>query len=90
MDVKGLKRGHRLAVFEANGEYFSHTARKNEDFNVTLPVRGAGFVCAQVEYEVGRIYKIGYNKVIASKIPSQRNMDLPPFIYAQSGAMFFE
>lgn len=88
--VSKLKRKHRLVVFDADGECYSHTARKTGDFSIELPVKKTGFICAQVENPLGRIYKFGYNKIIGKKIPAQKDMELPPFIYAQSGAIFFE
>ena len=86
----GLKKGHTLKVFDKTGEIFTHTAVKTGDYQITLPVREPGFVCAHVEYETGALYKKVYNTVIGGWIPSQKNMELPPFIYAQCSAMFFE
>ncbi len=88
--VHKLKRKHRLLVFDADGECYSYIAKKTGDFSITLPVTKPGFICAQVEKTLSRFVKWGYNLVISKKIPQQKDLKLPPFIYAQTGAMFFE
>lgn len=88
--VKKLHRKHSLIVYDADGEMYSHTAKSSGDFTVTLRVKKTGFITAEVRHKLGAIYKIGYNKIIGDRIPAQKNIKLPPFIYAQSGAMFFE
>jgi hypothetical protein len=79
-----------LKVFNSRGECFSHTAKKTEDYSVTLPVEKDGFVCAHVVFEPGFVYSKIHDIAIASRIPEQKGMDLPPLIFAQSGAIYFE
>lgn len=88
--VKKMKKNHTLHVFDKNGECFSFTAKKSGNYSFEIPVTEAGFICAHITYKTSKVYKIIYDKVIVSKIPSQKGMKLPPFIYAQSGAMYFE
>lgn len=90
VSVKKLKKNHTLKVFNADGECFSYTAKKTGDFSVNLPVKKAGFVCAHVVFEPGFVYSKIHDFAIASRIPEQKGMDLPPLIHAQSGAIYFE
>ncbi len=90
VSVKRLKRGHDLIVYNQTGEIFRHTAKKTSDFCVKLPVKKAGFVRADVRHVLNPVIKFGYNLYIGKIIPAQKNMELPPFIGAMSGAMFFE
>lgn len=48
------------------------------------------FICAHVVFEPGFIYSKIHDIAIASRIPEQKGMDLPPLIFAQSGAIYFE
>ena len=88
--VKKLKKNHTLHVFDQSGEIFTFKAKKTGDYTFDFPIKEAGFICAHTTYVTNAIYKIFYDKIIVSKIPSQKGMKLPPFIYAQSGSMYFE
>lgn len=90
INVKKLHRNHTLIVFGKDGELFRHTAKKTGDFSITLPVEKSGFVCAHVVFPPGFIYSKIHDYAIASRIPEQKGIDLPPLIYAQSSAIYFE
>lgn len=90
INVKKLRKNHKLIVFNKDGECFSHTAKKTGDYSVTLPVEKDGFLCAHVVFEPGFIYSKIHDFAIASRIPEQKGMKLPPLIFAQSGAIYFE
>ncbi len=90
INVKKLHRNHELIVFDADGECFSYKAKKTQDYSVTLPVKKEGFICAHVVFEPGFVYSKIHDFAIASRIPEQKGMDLPPLIFAQSGAIYFE
>lgn len=90
INVKKLRKNHQLIVFDNDGECFTYTAKKTEDYSVTLPVKKEGFMCAHVVFDPGFFYGKIHDIVIASKIPEQKGIDLPPLIFAQSGAMYFE
>ncbi len=90
INVKKLHKNHTLHVFNSNGECYTHTAKKTGDFSINLPVEKDGFVCAHITFEPGFVYSKIHDYAIASRIPEQKGMDLPPLIYAQSGAIYFE
>ena len=90
INVKKLRKNHKLIVFNARGECYTHTAKKTGDYSVTLPVEKDGFMCAHVVFEPGFIYSKIHDIAIASRIPEQKGMKLPPLIFAQSGAIYFE
>lgn len=90
INVKKLRRNHKLMVFNSRGVCFEYTAKKTGDYSVTLPVEKEGFVCAHVVFDPGLVYGSIHKYAIASRIPEQKNMKLPELIFAQSGAMYFE
>ena len=49
ISVKHIHRNHKLIVFNASGECFTHTAKKTGDYSVTLPVEKDGFLCAHCQ-----------------------------------------
>jgi hypothetical protein len=90
IDVKKLRRKHKLIVFNKDGICYSYTAKKTGDYSVTLPVEKDGFLCAHVVFDPGFAYSKIHDIAIASRIPEQKGMKLPPLIFAQSGAIYFE
>ena len=91
INVKKLHRGHKLIVFDKDGECFTYTAKKTEkNYSVTLPVKKEGFICAHVVFQPGFFYSKVHDFAIASRIPEQKGMKLPPLPFAQSGAIYFE
>ena len=85
-----MKRNHTLHVFNQDGECFTFKAKKAGDYSFEIPAPEKGFLCAYVTFELSPVYALGYDVVIGSKIPEQKGMKMPPFIYAQSGAIYFE
>lgn len=90
VSVKKLKKGHDIIVYDQTGEIYRHTAKKTGDFSVKLPVKKAGFIRADVRHTLSSVIKSGYKLYTNKRIPQQKDIELPPFIYAMSGAMFFE
>ncbi len=90
ISVKKLRKNMTLQVFDKDGECFTYTPNKTKDYSVTLPVEKEGFICAQVVFKPGFFYSKLHDYAIASRIPEQKGMDLPPLPYAQSGAIYFE
>lgn len=90
ISVKKLRKNMTLQVFDKDGECFTYTPNKTKDYSVTLPVEKEGFLCAQVVFKPGFFYSKLHDYAIASRIPEQKGMDLPPLPYAQSGAIYFE
>ena len=90
VSVKRMKRNHTLHVFNQDGECFTFKAEKAGDYSFEIAAPEKGFLCAYVTYDISPAYELVYNVVIGSKIPEQKGMKMPPFIYAQSGAIYFE
>ena len=90
VSVSKLKKNHTLKVIDNSGVIFEHKAGNMGHYEVNIPINEPCFVCAQIEYDVNPAYAFVYDKVIASKIPSQKGKPLPPFIYAQTSAIYFE
>ena len=90
INIKKLRKNMTLQVFDKDGECFKYTAKSTKDYSVTLPVEKEGFLCAHVVFEPGLFYSKLHDFAIASRIPEQKGMKLPPLIFAQSGAIYFE
>lgn len=90
VSVKNMKKDHRLMVFDKDGACFKYTAEKNGDYSFDVPVKKSGFVCAHVEFDLSRMYAFIYDQIVRFWMPHQKGMKMPPFIYAQSGAIYFE
>jgi len=90
VSVKKMKKNHILRVFNQDGECFAFKAKKSGDYNFEIPVNKAGFLCAHINYDANFVYQIIHEKVLAGKIPSQKGMTLPPLIWAQTSAIYFE
>lgn len=90
VSVKKMKKNHILRVFNQDGECFTFKAEKSGDYTFEIPVEKAGFMCAHINYEANFAYQIIHEKVLAGKIPSQQGMTLPPLIWAQTSAIYFE
>lgn len=88
--VNCLKKNHTLKVFDKNGVMYHYKSSKTAPFSITLRVRDTNFVCAQVEYETGSVFEFGYNIAAKKILHEKESGKLPPFIYAQTGAMYFE
>lgn len=89
VSVSSLKKGHTLKVIAANRVIFEHKASKTEPYSVELPVADTNFVCAQIEYTLSAAFKAVYS-LAAKKILHEAPGEIPPFIYAQTSAMYFE
>lgn len=90
VSVDYLKKNQTLKVIDNDGVRFSYTADKNAPFSVTLPVKKAGFISAQVEYDLHPLYAAVYSKVEQRIFHSKKKGKLPPFIYSQTSAIYFE
>lgn len=86
----GLKKGHSVALIDNQGEMFTYTAKRKGNYSFDVPVRGKGFVRAEIRYKKKGfallIHKIGlffFNKKEAKE-------PVPPFIYALTNPIYFE
>ena len=90
VSVDKLKRNQTLKIIDNSGVKFSYKAKLTAPFSITLPVKEAGFVCAQIEYDLNPVYSAIYGKVEQKILHSSYKGKLPPFIYSQTGAIYFE
>lgn len=88
--VSQLNKNHTLKVIAKSGTVFEYKADKDAPYSVTLPVKDTNFICAQIEYINGPVFSFIYDKAIGTRVADQKGQKLPPFIYAQTGAMYFE
>lgn len=88
--VSRMKKNHTLKVFGKDGVIFEYTAKKTAPYSTKITVDNTNFVCAQVEYRTGKLFNFIYS-IAAQKILHEKpSEEMPPFIYAQTGAIYFE
>ncbi|MCQ2472435.1 MAG: CehA/McbA family metallohydrolase [Clostridia bacterium] len=90
VSVDCLKKNQTLKIIDNSGLKYSYKATSTEPFAVTLPVESEGFISAQVEYDLHPLYSAVYGKVEQKILHSKNTGKLPPFIYSQTGAIYFE
>lgn len=88
--VNKLEKNQTLKVITNSGVKYEYKAKKTEPYSVTLPVTEAGFLCAQVEYDLHPLYSAIYGKVEQKILHSKNKGKLPPFINSQTSAIYFE
>lgn len=90
VSVDMLKKKQTLKIIDNSGVKYEYKADKTAPFSITLPVRKAGFISAQVEYDLHPVYGAIQGKVEQTIFHSKHKGKLPPFIYSQTGAIYFE
>lgn len=88
--VDMLKKNQKLIIIDNSGVKFEYKATKNAPYSVTLPVKAACFITAQVEYDLHPLYSAIYGKVEQKILHSKHKGKLPPFINSQTSAIYFE
>lgn len=90
VSVNKLKMNQTLKVIDNDGVKFEYKAKKTGPYSITLPVEKPGFICAQVEYDLIPGYKQVYAQIEKKVLHSKHAGKLPPFIYSQTSAIYFE
>ena len=88
--VKGLKKGHTLRVFGTDGLMYKYKATSTGDYAVNVPVGSSKFMYAVVDYPVMLPVRVGQNLIMRSRNHCGVFDPVPDFIYAQTGAIYFE
>ena len=90
VNVKGIKKGHTLKVFGSRGLLYEETAKKSGDMSVLVPVGDNSFIYALTDYTVSFPFRVGHNLIMKERNHCKPFDPVPKFIYAQTGAMYFE
>lgn len=88
--VNNIKKGQTLKVIGSIGVIYEYKARKSGPYSVSMPVTKPGFITAQIEYDLHPVYSAIYGKVEKVMLHSKNTGKLPPFIYSQTSAIYFE
>ncbi len=89
VQARGIKRGHRLKVFNNDTLIYDEKAKKrNLDFELQVPQKG--FVRAEITYEYNIFSRQIYKLVLLYAMPKDIGLKLPPFIYAMTNPIYFE
>jgi len=90
VSVNLLKKNQILKVIDNDGVKFQWTAKEDAPYSITLPVEAPGFICAQIEHKLNPVYSAIYGKVEQKILHSKNKGKLPPFIVAQTSAIYFK
>ncbi|MDR0752481.1 MAG: CehA/McbA family metallohydrolase [Christensenellaceae bacterium] len=85
-----LKKDQMLVIYDQTGEIHRTQAKKTAPVTITLPVKKAGYVRAEVRYKLkfpmNLLYKL-FMKITSSPYIKE---ELPWFVYSMTSAIFFE
>ncbi len=91
ISVTNLKRGHTLRVYDSEGVIYTYKAKKKGNHIIELPVKNAGFVRADVRWDLKGFKWLLFNLVMTFYIPAQAFMkDVPPMVEAICSPIWFE
>lgn len=85
-----LKRGQVVRVYDKDGCYFVHKARRTAPYETRLPVRGKGYVRAEVRYKKSPVSKLLHRVVMFFMIRKEAKEPVPPFVYAATNPIYFD
>ena len=90
VSVNEMKKGQTLKVIDNSGVRLEYKAVRTGPYSVTIPIDSPGFMCAQVEYNLGHVYGAVFGKIEKYVLHGKNTGKLPPFIYSQTSAIYFE
>lgn len=85
-----LRRGETLRIFDASGEIYSHKATKSGTFEVTLPVKTAGFVRAETIKLGNPLFRLILRLALKFISPEQSKKPVPPMVTALTNPIYFQ
>lgn len=89
ISVRKLHRGHTLYVKDAEGIMYEYRAKKTADFKIELPVRGKGFVRAEVKRKYKGARKFIMDIMLYFTLRDQAFKKVEPFVYALCSPIYF-
>jgi hypothetical protein len=85
-----LKRGQTVKVYDKNGCYYSCKAKKTAPFKTHVPVRGKGYVRAEIRYKKNSFARLLHRIVIFFMIRKEAKERVPEFVYAATNPIYFD
>lgn len=84
-----LRRGETLKLYNQTGEIFSYRTKKTEPYAVTLPVKEAGFVRAEIVKKYSPLFALFLRLALRFLIPAQAKHPIPEMPFAITNPIYF-
>lgn len=89
IQVRKMKKGHFLKVYDSEGLYFEAKGKGNKTF--TVPVRkGNLYVRAEIQYKKGFFARLLHRAALFFMLRKEASEPIPPFVYAMTNPIYFE
>lgn len=85
-----LSKGDVVRLYDKEGVFHEHRMETKDDYTVTVPVRGKGFVRADVRYNMNPFFKFFFNIALKFMLPEQAFKPMPPFVRAFCSPIYFD
>jgi len=86
----GMKKGHKLQVFNQTGLVFEYICKSAKPYSYTTEAAGNGFIRAQVVFRKKFFSKILHKAVVRSLSKEEAKKPLPELLYAITNPIYFE
>ncbi len=86
----GMKKGHKLQVFNQTGLIFEYIGKSAKPYSYTTEAAGNGFIRAQVVFRKKFFSKILHKAVVRSLSKEEAKKPLPELLYAITNPIYFE
>jgi predicted metal-dependent phosphoesterase TrpH len=88
--VSGMKKGHKLQVFNQTGLIFEYTNKSGKQYSYTAEATGNGFVRAQIVFRKNLLSKMLHKAIMRSLSKEEAKKPLPELLYAITNPIYFE
>lgn len=88
--AEGLLRGHSVVLIDGQGEFFRYKSNRKKNFEARVPVRGKGYVRAEIQYNKKGYEKVLHKLILKFMLPKEAKEPIPPFVYALTNPIYFD
>lgn len=90
IDVKNMKRGHKLVVYNNDEIIYTYRARKKCDHTANLPPLKKGFVRAEVRFQKNKLSSALHRLAMLFMLPPDAKLPVPELIWAMTNPIWIE
>ncbi len=90
ISVTGMKKGHKLQVFNQTGLIFEYKNKSGNTYSYSTEVDKIGFVRAQVVFKKKFFSKLLHKAVVRTLSKQEAKKPLPELLYAITNPIYFE
>ncbi|MFA5449923.1 MAG: CehA/McbA family metallohydrolase [Clostridia bacterium] len=84
-----MRRSHTLRLIDSEGEFYTFTAKKRGNYSLEVPLRGKGYVRAEIKYKPGGYERLIY-RIISFFMYGNKEIfaPVPRFIYTLTNPIY--